>query len=113
MITIYHNPRCGKSRECLAFIENSKHQFEVIKYLENPLNFKELELLIQKLAIKPIELIRVKESIWMENFKGKNLSDAEIIQAMVTYPILMERPIAVYQNKAVIARPLERIKEIL
>lgn len=113
MITIYHNPRCGKSRECLAFIENSKHQFEVVKYLENPLNFKELELLIQKLAIKPIELIRVKESIWMENFKGKNLSDAEIIQAMVTYPILMERPIAVYQNKAVIARPLERIKEIL
>lgn len=113
MITIYHNPRCGKSRECLAFIENSKHQFEVVKYLENPLNFKELKLLIQKLSIKPIELIRVKESIWLENFKGKNLSDAEIIQVMVDHPILMERPIAVNGNKAIIARPLERIKKIL
>ena len=113
MITIYHNPRCGKSRECLAFIENSKQEFEVIKYLENPLTFKELDVIIKKLNIKPLELIRIKESIWIEKFKGKNLSDNEIIQSMVDYPILMERPIAVYGNKAVIARPFDRIQEIL
>ena len=113
MITIYHNPRCGKSRECLAFIENSKQEFEVIKYLENPLTFKELDVIIKKLNIKPLELIRTKESIWIEKFKGKNLSDNEIIQSMVDFPILMERPIAVNGNKAVIARPFERIQEIL
>jgi len=113
MITIYHNPRCGKSRECLAFIENSMQEFEIIKYLENPLTFKELGVIIKKLNIKPIELIRTKESIWVENFKGKTLSDKEIIQSMVDYPILMERPIAVNGNKAVIARPFEKVKEII
>lgn len=113
MITIYHNPRCGKSRECLAFLETSNQQFEVVKYLETPLNFNELSVIIQKLKITPIELIRTKEAIWMDNFKGKTLSDNEIIQSMVDYPILMERPIAVYGEKAVIARPLDRIKEIL
>ena len=113
MITIYHNPRCGKSRECLAFLETSNHQFEIVKYLENRLNYNELVTIIVKLKITPIELIRTKEAIWMTNFKGKILSDQEIIRAMVDYPILMERPIAVYKNKAVIARPLERIQEIL
>lgn len=113
MITIYHNPRCGKSRECVAFLENSNQKFEVIKYLENPLNFNELSEIIEKLKINPIALIRKKESIWVTHFKGNNLSDKEIIQAMVDYPILMERPIAVCGEKAIIARPLERIKEIL
>ena len=113
MITIYHNPRCGKSRECLAFIENSKQEFEIIKYLENPLTFKELEVIIKKLNIKPIELIRTKETIWIENFKGKVLSDEEIIQSIVDYPILMERPIVVNGNKAVIARPFENVKKII
>ena len=113
MITIYHNPRCGKSRECLAFIENSKHQFEIVKYLETPLSFSELKNIIKKLNIKPIELIRTKESIWITYYKDKNMSDQEIIQSMVDHPILMERPIAVYGEKAVIARPLEKIKEII
>lgn len=113
MITIYHNPRCGKSRECLAFLETSNQQFEVVKYLETPLNFNELSTIIEKLKITPIELIRTKEAIWIDNFKDKTLSDKEIIQSMVDYPILMERPIAVYGEKAVIARPLDRINEIL
>jgi arsenate reductase len=113
MIQIYHNQRCGKSRECLAFLETSNQQFEVIKYLETPLNFNELSVIIQKLKITPIELIRTKEAIWMDNYKGKTVSDKEIIQSMVDYPILMERPIAVCGEKAIIARPLNRIKEIL
>lgn len=113
MITIYHNPRCGKSRECLAFLETSNQQFEIVKYFETPLNFNELSVIIQKLKITPIELIRTKENLWIDNFKGKPLSDKEIIQSMVDYPILMERPLAVYGEKAVIARPLDRINEIL
>ncbi|MEC4005227.1 arsenate reductase (glutaredoxin) [Flavobacterium sp. SUN052] len=113
MITIYHNPRCGKSRECLAFIANSKQQFEVIKYLETPLTFDELSKLIVKLNLNPIELVRTKESIWKEKFKGNSLTEEEIIQTMVDYPILMERPIAVKGSKAIIARPFERLKEII
>lgn len=113
MITIYHNPRCGKSRDCLAFLETSNKKFEIIKYLETPLNFNELAEIIRKLNINPIELIRKNETIWKENFKGKELSDSEIIQSMVDYPILMERPIVVYNDKAIIARPLEKIKEII
>lgn len=113
MITIYHNPRCGKSRDCLAFIETSEKKFEIIKYLETPLTFSELKEIIRKLNINPIELIRKNETIWKENFKGKELTDSEIIQAMVDYPILMERPIVVYKDKAIIARPLEKIKEII
>ena len=113
MITIYHNPRCGKSRDCLAFLETSDKKFEIIKYLETPLSFNELKEIIRKLSINPIELIRKNETIWKENFKGKEVTDSEIIQSMVDYPILMERPIVVYNDKAIIARPLEKIKEII
>lgn len=113
MITIYHNPRCGKSRDCLAFLETSDKKFEIIKYLETPLSFNELKEIIRKLNINPIELIRKNETIWKENFKGKELNDSEIIQSMVDYPILMERPIVVYKDKAIIARPLEKINEII
>jgi len=113
MITIYHNPRCGKSRDCLAFIQNSKKEYEVIKYLETPLSFDKLKGIIKKLQLKPIKLIRTKEAIWIENFKGENLSDKQIIQAMVDFPILMERPIAVNGDKAVIARPFEKILAII
>ena len=113
MITIYHNPRCGKSRDCLAFLETSDKKFEIIKYLETPLSINELKEIIRKLNINPIELIRKNETIWKENFKGKVLTDSEIIQAMVDYPILMERPIVVYNDKAIIARPLDKINEII
>ena len=113
MIIVYHNPRCGKSRQCLAFLETSNHTFEAIKYLEHPLKYEELTELIQKLHLEPIELIRTKETIWIEHFKEKKLSDTEIIQSMVHFPILMERPIVVNGKKAVVARPLERINDIL
>ncbi len=113
MITIYHNPRCGKSRECLAFLENSENEFEVIKYLDNPFTFKTLSILINKLNINPIELVRTKEKIWIEKFKNETLSNDQIITAMVLHPVLIERPIAVNGNKAVIARPFERIKSIV
>lgn len=113
MLKIYHNPRCGKSREALQLLENSGNDFEIVKYLEEVPSFKELSEIIKKLKIKPIELIRQKEKIWTENFKGKNLSDDEIIQAMISNPILMERPIVINGDKIAIGRPIENIAKIL
>lgn len=113
MIKIYHNPRCGKSREGLAILEKSQQRFEIIKYLETPPTRVELEKIIEQLGIKPIELIRIKENVWIEHFKGKNLSDSEVIDAILTYPILMERPIVIKGKKAVLGRPPEKIENIL
>ncbi len=113
MITIYHNPRCTKSREGLCEIENLNQPFEIRKYHDEPFAEKELKEVIKKLNIKPIELVRTKENIWIENYKGKDLSDTQIIEAMLQNPKLIERPIVVNGNKAVIARPKEKINEIL
>lgn len=113
MIKIYHNPRCSKSREGLCTLQDLNQDFEIINYIKNPLTFDELKRLIALLKIKPIELVRTKESIWKEQFKDKNLTDEEIIEAMVTHPKLIERPIVVNGNKAVIARPIEKIDEII
>ncbi|WP_310381421.1 arsenate reductase (glutaredoxin) [Flavobacterium sp.] len=109
MIRIYHNPRCGKSRQCLAFLEKTGQEFEIIKYLETIPTFNELKNIIAKLGIKPIAVVRQKEKIWLENFKAKKMSDNEIINAMILYPILIERPIVINGEKAIIARPIEKI----
>jgi arsenate reductase len=113
MIQIYHNSRCTKSRECLAFLEDSEKKYEVIKYLVDVPNFDELKSIIKKIGIKPIELVRKKEKLWIENFNNLTMSDEAIIQAMIDNPILIERPIVINGNKAIIARPLENITSIL
>ena len=79
MITIYHNPRCGKSREGLALIQQSGKPFEVVKYLEEVPTLEELTLIINKLKLNPLELVRQKEAIWIEKYKGKTLTDFEIM----------------------------------
>jgi arsenate reductase len=109
MIQIYHNPRCGKSRSCLLYLKDSSSPFEIINYLETPPTFTELKILIKKLNFSPIELVRQKEKIWIENFKGKKLTDDEIIQMMVENPILIERPIVVNGDKAIIGRDLDNV----
>ncbi|MES2544184.1 MAG: arsenate reductase (glutaredoxin) [Bacteroidota bacterium] len=113
MIQIFHNNRCSKSRECLAFLEESGKEFEVIKYLDNVPSFDELQAIIEKLDIKPIDLVRQKEKIWIDNFKGKALSDKQIIEAMIANPTLIERPIVINGDKAIIARPLEKASGII
>jgi len=113
MIKIYHNNRCSKSRSGLEVLEKSGKPFEVVKYLEDVPSTKELEDIIKLLAIKPIDLVRQNESVWKEHFKGKDLSDSEIIKAMVENPKLIERPIVINGNKAVIGRPAEAILEII
>ncbi|WP_299129500.1 arsenate reductase (glutaredoxin) [uncultured Winogradskyella sp.] len=113
MITIYHNPRCRKSREGLAILEQSEQEFEVVKYLEDHLNANALKAIISKLGINPIDLVRKNEAIWKSDFKGKKLSDSELIAAMVNYPKLIERPIVINNNKAVVGRPPENITTII
>lgn len=110
---IYHNPRCSKSRQGLAILEESKLDFEVINYLNTPSTKKELVEILELLKISPIDLVRKNEAIWKENFKGKTLTDDQVIDAMVSNPKLIERPIVINKNKAVIGRPPELIKSIL
>jgi len=113
MITIYHNPRCSKSRQGLAILGNSTKDFEIVKYLDIPLSEEKLKEIIDLLKIKPIDLVRTNEAIWKEHYKGKNLSDAQVITAMAEHPKLIERPIVVNGNKAVVGRPPEAILDIL
>jgi arsenate reductase len=113
MIQIYHNSRCTKSRECLAFLDESGQKYEIVKYLENTPTFDELKIIIKKLNIKPIEIVRRKEKVWIANFKDKTMSDDEIIQVLISNPILIERPIVINGEKAVIARPLEKAVAII
>ena len=113
MIKVYHNPRCRKSREALQFLEEKNLDFEVVLYLNEPLSKTELAELIKKLNIPAIDLIRKEESVWKTEFKDKNLSEKELIRLMIQEPRLMQRPIVVIENKAVIARPADSINELV
>ncbi|PCJ94127.1 MAG: arsenate reductase (glutaredoxin) [Flavobacteriaceae bacterium] len=113
MIKIYHNPRCSKSREGLAILENSGKEFEVIRYLEDIPSKEELKQVISFLGIAPEDLVRKNESVWKEKYKGKNLSDDALIDAMIKHPKLIERPIVINGNKAVIGRPSGKIVDII
>ncbi|WNM18287.1 arsenate reductase (glutaredoxin) [Flavobacterium capsici] len=110
---ILHNPRCGKSRQCLAFLENNHQEFTIIKYLENPLSINEIKNLLKKLNLPAIELVRTKESIWIDNYKSKKMTKEEIIKAIADNPILMERPIVIKDNKAFIARDNEKLNLLI
>jgi len=113
MIKIYHNNRCSKSRSALTVLEECGQEFEVINYLQVIPTVDELHEIIEKLGVKPHDLIRKGESVYISEYKGKDLSDDEWIAAMVAHPILIERPIIVSGDKAIIARPTERLNEIL
>lgn len=113
MLTIYHNPRCGKSRAALKILEESKQPFETVLYLKTGLTSASIHDLLQKLKLKPINLMRTKEEIWKKNYQDTPLSDQQIIEALIEYPILLERPIIIKDNKAIIARPPELTNELL
>jgi arsenate reductase len=113
MIKIYHNPRCSKSREALNILENETTDFKVRKYLDEELNAKELAEIIKLLRIKPIELVRKNESLWKDNFKNLTFTDKELIDVMIKNPKLIERPIVINGNKAVVGRPPKKILDII
>ena len=109
----YHNPRCSKSRIGLQLLQDRNIDVEVIEYLKDVPTINELQELIKLIGISPENLLRKGEQAYKDNLKGKNLSDQEILEAMVRFPKLIERPILISSNKAVIGRPPEKILTIL
>jgi len=110
---IYHNNRCSKSRDSYNLLLEKGVAFETVEYLKNPLNKKELADLLKKLNIPASKLVRKGEPDFKEHFKGKELSEKQWIDAMVQYPKLIERPIIVKGNKAVIGRPIQNVIDLL
>jgi arsenate reductase (glutaredoxin) len=112
-IQVYHNPRCSKSRMALEYLHSKSINFESVLYLENKLTENELKGILKKLNISPLELLRKGEETYKNEIKNKSLSDNELIKMMIKHPNLIERPIVIKGNKAVIARPTELIETIL
>jgi arsenate reductase len=112
-VTIFHNPRCSKSREAMNILEDSNCEIEIIEYLKKTPAKKELKDLLMKLGLKPFDLIRTKEPIFEKKFKNKKFTDAEWLQIIIENPILLERPIVIDGYKAVIGRPVERVIDLL
>lgn len=110
---IYHNPRCRKSRETLAIIEEKGVSPEIIEYLNEVPSKTELKDILQKLGISAEQLLRKGEADYKDNFKGKELSEDQWIDAMIKYPKLIERPIVVDGNRAVLGRPPENVLQLL
>ncbi|SRR5581483_4806482 len=111
--TIYHNPKCTKSRATLALLQEHGIEPKVIEYLKTPPTATELKAIVGKLGIAPEQLIRKGEDTYKENYAGKKLTDAQWLEAMAKHPILIERPIVVSGNRAVLGRPPENVEQLL
>lgn len=109
MYTIYHNPRCKKSRAGLQYATEKNMEFQVREYLKEPLSETELTTLVMKLHVKPFQLIRTQEEAYRKELKGLNLTDEEWIKVMVENPKLIHRPIVEGKYKAVVGDPPENI----
>lgn len=111
--TIYHNPRCSKSRETLAMLEQAGATPQVIEYLKTPPTAAELKAIVAKLGIEPAQLVRKSEDVYKSSYAGKTLTAAQWIDAMVAHPVLIERPIVIKGKQAVLGRPPENVKKLL
>src|SRR5574343_557717 len=113
-VKIYHNPRCSKSRETLKLVEEQGVELEIVEYLKQPPTAAELQDVLNKLGLKPRQLMRIKEAEYKDNgLDDPELSDAELIEAMIRIPKLIERPIVVANGKAAVGRPPESVLAIL
>jgi arsenate reductase len=113
-VTIYHNPRCTKSRETLKLLNKRGIEPVIVEYLMSPPSEAEIRQLLKKLGLKPRELLRAKEPEYKKaGLDDPDASDADIIRAMAKYPKLIERPIVVKGNKAALGRPPENVLKIL
>jgi len=111
-VTVYHNPRCSKSRCALEYLTERNIEFTVVEYLKDSFTTESLVSLIRQLNIPTMDLIRKNDPEFKEHFRGRALSEEEAIDALLKFPKLIERPIVVKNGKAVIARPTERIEEL-
>lgn len=110
---IYHNPRCSKSRQTLQLCETADANLEVIEYLKTPPDDAMLTGLLDKLGLKAHEIVRTKEEVYGQLDLSAESTEEEIIAAIIKYPALLERPIVVKGDKAVIGRPPENVKTLL
>ena len=113
MYMIYHNSRCRKSRAGLQYLQEKGIEFEVVEYLKNPIDTKELENLLAKLNKAPQDIVRKQEEIFKKQLKGKNFSKSEWVKILVENPKLIQRPIVVKGYKAVIGDPVENIDVLI
>jgi len=113
MITIYHNPKCRKSRSGLEYLKEKGLAFTVVEYLKNPLSREVLKDILMKMNIRPRELVRTQEDVYKSDFAGKQFTDEEWIDILLEYPRLIKRPIVVKGYRAVIAQPPEEIDRLL
>lgn len=113
MLKIYHNPRCMKSRQTLSLIQEAGAEVEIIEYLKEPPSAAELKEVIGKLGISAEQLLRKGEAIFKQEFKGQLHTDEEWIEIMLAHPKLIERPIVVKGDEAVIGRPPESVNQFL
>ncbi len=114
ILTIYYNPSCSKSRETLQILEQHKTQPQIIEYLDTPPSQSEMSQIVKKLGMAPIDLLRTKEKAYVEaGYQADLMSDKEIIEAIVKHPSLLQRPIVIYGNKAIIGRPPIKVLDII
>lgn len=109
----YHNKRCAKSREGLALLQEQGHEPEIVLYMEEALSVETLRGLLRKLNMKAEALVRTQEALWKEEYRDKELSEEEILYAMLEEPRLMQRPILETEERAAVGRPPEALLSIL
>ena len=112
-ITIYHNPRCRKSREAVQYMEGRGVSLKIVKYLDQLFDVNSLGEVLKKIDLKPSEIVRRNEVLWKKVYDGNNLSEDQILKLLVEQPRLIERPIVTLGNKGVLARPIESLIEFL
>jgi len=112
MLTIYHNPRCSKSREGLTYLTRHGYDFKVVLYLHKPFKTEELKILLMKLNLKPEQVIRTKEEMYRKELKGRTFTTEEWIRIIIQNPRLLQAPIVEGKYRAVIAVPPERSEEV-
>ena len=109
---IYHNPRCSKSRQTLQLIKDANIEVKIVEYLNEIPTKEELKLILMKLNLQPKDIVRQGEKIFKEKFKNSNFNNDEWLQILVENPILIERPIVVKGNKAILGRPPENVLDL-
>jgi arsenate reductase len=110
---IYHNPRCSKSRQTLQLIKDAGAEVEIVEYLKNIPTAEEIKMILMKLHLSPKDIIRKGEAVYKEKFKNSAFNDDEWIKVMIEYPKLIERPIVIKGNKAVLGRPPENVLDLI
>jgi arsenate reductase len=112
-IVVWHNPRCSKSRNGIKYLDEKGVEYEVRRYLDEPPTVEEIREVLKKLGMSPRELMRTKEKLYRELGLKEVEDDEKLIEAMAEHPKLIERPIVIKGDKAVVARPETKINEIL